>query len=224
MAGVISAGCRALSNLAHSLRRRAEQTGESADFDAAVRAGQEALDGIPVGHDDAAQMGANLAGLLCSRFEHGGDPDDLDRAVEMVQEVPNGTGPATANHLAILGRALTLRHQRLGSEPDLGRAVAALTRAAGTERATPIIRVWTARDAADLVKRRDPVAAALLLEGAVTLVARIASRHLDRHDQEFALRRLAGLATDAAALVLLAGRGGVPDPAPSLLGLLELGR
>ncbi len=221
---------RVLSNLAGSLRRRAEYAGEPADFDAAVHVGREAMGCTPVGYDDARQTRVNLADLLCGRFERCGDLDDLDEAIEIVQDVAegvDGAGSVTAMSLAILGRALMLRHQRLGSEADFGRAVIALTRAAGMATAAPSIRVWAARDAAGLVGRRDPSAAASLLESAVTLVPRIASRHLGRRDQEFALRQVAGLATDAAALALaaaLARRDPVPDPVPQSLGLLELGR
>ncbi|RSO09114.1 hypothetical protein DMH26_01920 [Streptomyces sp. WAC 05379] len=221
---------RVLSNLAGSLSRLAQQTGGLADFDEAVEAGREAVRCTPVGHQDAAQTRANLAGLLCDRFDHGGGPDNLEEAIQIVQDAAEGldaASPIMATTLAILGRALTRRHERNGTEADLGRAVAALTAVAQNPTAAPSVRVRAARDAALLVGNRHPSAAASLLESAVSLVPRIASRHLGRRDQEFALRQVAGLATDAVALALAAASAmgdPFPDPVHRSLGMLEAGR
>lgn len=221
---------RVLSNLAGSLRRRAELTGEPADLDEAVEIAREAVAVTPLGHDDAAATRFNLGDLLRSRYERRGDPGDLDDAIGIVEEVlagVDGDGPATATYLSGLGRALALRHRRVGTEADLGLAVAAYTRAARIESAAPSIRLRAARAAGVLVAPRDPAAAASLLETAVGLVPRIASRHLGRHDQEYALRELAGLGSDAAALVLTAALTTAdvsPDPQHCALRLLELGR
>jgi hypothetical protein len=221
---------RVLSNLAGSLRRHAERTGEPADFDEAIEVGREAVACTPLGHDDAAQTRSNLGDLLRSRYERLGDPDDLDEAIEIVQEVVasmDGEGPATATYLANLGRALTQRHRGLGAETDLERAVDALTRAASIASAPPSVRLQAARGAAVLIARRNPTAAASLLESAVVLVPRIASRHLGRHDQEFTLRESAGLGCDATAMVLtaaLATRDPSSETVIRSLRLMELGR
>jgi tetratricopeptide (TPR) repeat protein len=217
---------RVLSNLAGSLHRRAEHTGTSTDLDAAVDASREAVTATPPGHDDAAVTRSNLTNVLLTRYQHGRDVDDLDEAIDIAMTVvaaAEDEDPVTATYLVNLGRALEARFGRLAAEDDRARAVRCLTRAAASATAAPSVRINAARHAAMLTGRREPDVAAAVLERAVDLVPRVASRHLELRDQGFALRDVAGLARDAAALSVAAQHGSGDAPA-RVLRLLELGR
>jgi hypothetical protein len=67
-----------LSDLSASLMTRFLQAGQQADIDAAITAGQAALDAAPVDHPDRAGMLSNLAGGLLLRYERTGELADLD--------------------------------------------------------------------------------------------------------------------------------------------------
>ena len=73
-----------LSNLGSSLLSRFERAGDAADLDAAIDAGQQAVDLTPPGHPDLAVYLSNLGISLHTRFERAGDTADLDAAIELL--------------------------------------------------------------------------------------------------------------------------------------------
>jgi tetratricopeptide (TPR) repeat protein len=117
-----------LSNLGATLRVRFERAGELADLDAAVQAGQAAVEATPTGHPNRATMLSNLGSALQIRFERVGELADLDAAVQAgraaVDATPTGH-PNQARQLSNLGVALRARYQRVEELADLDAAVQA---------------------------------------------------------------------------------------------------
>ena len=72
-----------LSNLGLALRTRFERTGDRADLDAAIDAGQQAVAASPADHPDRAGYLSNLGNALRTRFERTGDQADLDAAIDL---------------------------------------------------------------------------------------------------------------------------------------------
>ena len=216
---------RILANLATSLRHRAERRKDVTDIDSAVDASRAALTATPEGHPDVASIRSNLAMTLLTRYELGGAIVDLNDAVRAagdgLSEAP-ADSPITALRKANLAHVLLVRHRRLGSPTDREHALTALLTVAYHSNAAPIVRIRTARVAAELIDGSDPSVAANLLELALGLVPVIASRALGRSDQEFMLSSVAGLARDTAAMAM-ATRGTSAGPAAAL-PMLELGR
>ncbi len=84
-------------NLCLLLLRRFKVSGDNQDLDAAVRAGQAAVDGTPAGHPRRADCLYRLARAHAERYEHGPDPDLMarDRARAAFREAAlAGSAPA----------------------------------------------------------------------------------------------------------------------------------
>ncbi|WP_251743371.1 CHAT domain-containing protein [Frankia sp. AiPs1] len=149
---------------------------------------------------------------------------DLDEAVRMADDAlallqaEQPEQPEQARTLLHLGRALQARHAVAGERADLERADVALDRAAAMTIAPTVTRVRAAASRgeaaatlADLApddEHREPHlhAAADSYALAIDLLARLAPRDLDRNDQEVRLAEISGLARDAAAALIRAGR------------------
>ncbi|WP_447035812.1 tetratricopeptide repeat protein [Streptomyces sp. DSM 118878] len=216
-----------LNNLGLALQTRFRRSGAVADLDAAVDAAHQAVNTTPVGHPDRAGRLNNLGLALQTRFRRSGAVADLDAAVDAARQAVEGipTGHSDrARYLSNLGLAVQTRFERLGAVADLDAAVQALVMASEVGSAAPSVRVQTGRAAGGLLASSDPGRAAELLEGAVRLLPEVAPRGLDRPDQQELLGGLAGLAGDAAALVLAGLSVPVEDRAGRALGLLESGR
>ncbi|MCX4529285.1 tetratricopeptide repeat protein [Streptomyces sp. NBC_01551] len=216
-----------LSNLGTVLGARSGMLGAVADLDAAIDAGREAVEAAPVGHHKRAMYLNNLGIALIVRFEQLGAVADLDAAIQAGREAVEATPtdhPDRAMHLNNLGNALAVRFKRSGAVTDLDAAVRALVMATEVGSAAPSVRVSAGRAAGGLLASSDPGRAAGLLEGAVRLLPEVAPRGLDRPDQQELLGGLAGLAGDAAALVLADLSAPVDERAGRALGLLESGR
>jgi hypothetical protein len=167
---------------------------------------------------------------LRARFEHTESQSDLDAAIDSFRVAAAAIRAArpdlVGSCLFNLGIALHRRFEVKGFQTDWNEALSALTQAASLRLAEPSIRIWAARDAATLTAETDPSQAAGLLDLAVRLLPEVAPRQLQRTDQQHALGGFAGLASDAAALVL-AGAGAdasADDRAVRALALLEKGR
>jgi hypothetical protein len=153
-----------------------------------------------------------LGNALGNRSERTGSEADLGAAVATSRAAVEATPvdhPDRAMYLNNLGGVLGHRFERTGSPADLDAAVAAYRDAATVEAAPPLIRVWAARGrghAAAVGERwRDAVAG---FEAAAGLLGRVAPRSLARGDQEHLLDEVSGLASDAAACCVHAGRPG----------------
>ena len=116
----------ALSNLGASLCSRYEYGGDSSDLDAAVRAGQQAIE-LTAGNDHERASGlSNLAASLARRFERDGDQADLDAAIVRGHEALEAA-PADDEDLTMfrsnLAAARRERFQLTGDHEDLDAAV-----------------------------------------------------------------------------------------------------
>ena len=221
-----------LSNLGLALHTRFRQTGTAADLDAAIQAAQAAVETAPANHRDRAMYLSNLGGTLRLRFEISEAAADLDAAIEAAEAAVNAVPadhPGQAGYLFNLGAALRHRFTQTKAEADLDAALSPLMQAARNDSAAPSMRIRAARAAASLIAQSRPAQAADLLESAVLLLPEVTPHQLSRDDQQYAIGGFAGLAADAAALVLA---GISPDATDSeqakgaerALGLLEAGR
>ena len=213
-----------LYNLGIAQRIRFERTGQPGDLDDAIRYLEEAVAAIPADHPDRARYLSGVGGALQRRFDRDGQSSDLNAAIQAVREAVDATpadDPYRARYLYNLGGALQARLADTHED-----AIEAFAQAASSDLATPSLRIMAARLGAQLAAEPAPDQAAALLEAAIWLLPEVAPRELERSDQEHAVGGLAGLAADAAALVLR-DASAYPDGrqrATRALQLLEAGR
>lgn len=153
---------------------------------------------------------SNLMIILRALHARTADPGDLADAVaagrEAVELLPAGHGhlsPVRAN----LGLSLAALGELRG-DTRLAREAEDLFAAAARNTGAPIVmRIWAHREQARLAAARaDHGAAMSAVEAAVALLPRLAGRRLDRADREHALGRVSGLAAQAVAVAVAAGR------------------
>lgn len=208
-----------LSNLGTALLALHRRTGAVADLDEAVTVHRRSLDRAP--EDDPGRAGtlSNLGGALRARYALTAVPQDLDDAVSVQREA---LGLTPENHyervirLHNLAHPLLERHARTRDPRDLGEAVTLFVDMVSSRTAPAAVRIRAAWTAAAMTARWSRRHAARLLDAAVRLLPEVAPRRLDRDDQQHGLGQFAGLAADAAALVL----GG---PGSDLMASLGLG-
>lgn len=197
-----------VANLGLAKFKRFELSGGSADLDEAIVSEEAALDELPPGHPDRSLFLPNLAIMLLARFQRSMVPSDLDKAIHSCRESADLTPPDDARRTTALNNlclALTLRYRRSRAASDRDEIVAVGARLAETTSAPPWIRVRSAWSAAKMVAPVDWDRAADLFEAAVRLLPEATSRRLDRGDQQHELGSYAGLASEAASMVLSAG-------------------
>ena len=128
----IRGGPASLSNLGNSFRTRFEHSRDSADLDAAIDVGRQAVSAAPQGHADRAIYLSNLAASLYGRFDQTGNGADLDSAIDVgrqaVSAAPQGHADRTI-YLSNLGNFLLTR---FSSGMDLEAAIAAGSQAVMT--------------------------------------------------------------------------------------------
>ncbi len=121
---------------ADALRRQAthgpatqnERAGDTADLDAAIEAGQQAVSVTSAGHAALPRRLSNLSLALRARFERAGDSADLDAALTAIRDAVAATPPgppALPAILSNLGGALQTRFERAGDTADLDAAIEA---------------------------------------------------------------------------------------------------
>ncbi|WP_051713725.1 CHAT domain-containing protein [Streptomyces sp. NRRL WC-3626] len=194
-----------LSNHGTALLALHQRTGAVADLDEAVTVYRRSLDRAP--EDDPGRAGtlSNLGGALRARYALTAVPRDLDDAVSVQREALALT---PENHyervtrLHNLAHPLLERHARTRDPRDLGEAVGLFVDMVSLRTAPAAVRIRAAWTAAAMTSRWSRRHAARLLEAAVRLLPEVAPRRLDRDDQQHGLGQFAGLAADAAALVL----------------------
>ena len=198
-----------LSNFGNALHARFGRTGNQADLDEAVDVKRAAVDLTPADHPNRALWLSNLGATMRIRFGRTGNQADLDEAVDAMRAAADLTPadhPNRALWLSNLGTALRIRFERTGDRADLDQAITAGQDAAAVEVASPRVRAAAARGwghAAAVGRRWQEAVAGF--EVAVGLLGRIAPHSLARHDQEYVLEELRGLASDAAACCAHAG-------------------
>ncbi|EIV96077.1 CHAT domain-containing protein, partial [Frankia sp. QA3] len=199
-----------LSNLGAALQARFDATGAPTDLTAAVDVGRQAVAATAPGHPNRAGRLSNLGAALHIRFTQTGSPDDLDAAVEVGRQAVAATAPDHADrtmYLSNLAIALRARFERTGSPADLTAAIDAGRTGAEAPAAAPRLRAIAARGWGAAAGAGERWAeAAKGFEAAVALVGLVTPRSLARPDQEHLLGELNGLAADAAAACVRAGR------------------
>lgn len=213
-----------LSNLGGSQEIRFGRTGDLADLDMAIEHLRAAVETAPA--DDPAYL-SNLGAVLRARFERTWVLADLDTAIEVghqaVQLTP-ADHPDRASYLSNLGGTLQIRFGWSGVQTDREAALSTFRRGAGVDSAAPSTRIRAAWAAASLAAGLHPGDAADLMEDAVRLLPEVAPRYLERGEQQYAIGRFAGLASDAAALVLADTGTPADQRAARALRLLEAAR
>lgn len=210
----------AMSNLARALLARFDHAdGTPADLDEAIGLQRHAMSLLPT---QRAVAGYNLAQSLRSRYEMSHDLADLEESVDLLRTVvrdrprddPDRTKPGTA-----LAEGLYSLHLRTGDRDLLTEALT-VARDITTVTSAPVRERLAAHVTWGQVSGvlEDWDTAWRALRTATSLLPELATSGLTRSDQQYALARLPGIAAEAAAYALQAGR---PEEA---LEVLEHGR
>ncbi len=211
-----------LNHLANALRARFTSTTDVADLDEAVDLLEEAARGVPYGDPALAVILSNLGSARLTRHHATGEPGELEQAVSELGRAVWAVAEGTATHgtyLKSYGDALRALHHRDG-DPGVLRAAEDAYRQAARTRSLPayerVLAAWEWGAAAADDHRWDDALPGYEL--ALGLLPFAASGRLLRGDQERGLSRVRGLAAEAAACAVNAGR-----PEHAVL-LLEQGR
>ncbi|CCH32593.1 hypothetical protein BN6_53300 [Saccharothrix espanaensis DSM 44229] len=163
---------------------------------------------------------ANTAYALLNRYPRTGDVDDLRAAVAHCVLAADAVEDSVASPgepplLLTLGAALLELGKHLSERRALDDARTTYTHVLRSAAATASERVAAARGLGEVeLAAGDPAAAVSAYEDAVAVLPSLAPRRLLRADREFGLGHASGLAADAAAAAVTAGR---PDRAVELL-------
>ncbi|MEQ0559814.1 CHAT domain-containing protein [Amycolatopsis sp. NEAU-NG30] len=212
---------KVLSGLAAAFLVRARESappdlallGEAIELaETAVRTGSPA-------HYQYQDWQGRLAAALATRYQLTGDPQDGARAIGILRTLLDGAeiGADRSHWLVNLGHCLA---ETADEDEESYTAASAAYREVATSETTPAdLRCDAARWWGRLAGRRaDWATAVAAYATAIELLPLAVARGLHRSDQEFKLRRFAGLGPDAAACAIRAG-----DPGRAL-ELLEQGR
>lgn len=210
-----------LTGLGITLRARYQKLGHTDDLNDAVASHREAVSSLGVDRPARRSMLAHLANALETRSRVIGDLDDMRAAVSARRKacgMPPQDHPDRCATLTALGHSLCALAEHNG--PALTHEAAGLFREASSIHAAPpqhrvaAARAWgeTAHELGDIRQAADG------FESAVELLTRVAWHGLDQETRERLLAGLSGLAADAAAAAVLAGRR------ESAIELIEQGR
>jgi CHAT domain-containing protein len=207
-----------LSNLALALQALSERTGEPGPLVEAIQIHRAAVDVTPVGHPQLAQRLSNLAIALPALHERAlaQDPRLLEEAVSVLRtavDLASADHPAQATYLFNLGNALQVLSKHGGEGNLLSEANDCYTQVSENNLVSPVTRISAYRQMARLAES-DGVGALAAIEAAIDLLPQVTPRTLLRPDREYQLGQLSGLAADAAAAALSAGK---PERAVELL-------
>ncbi|KAH7141776.1 CHAT domain-containing protein [Dactylonectria macrodidyma] len=199
-----------LTNLGILFGMRSERNGSLDDLERAIEATTKGLNAIPQDHPNRPVYLSNLGSEFSQRFDRMGSLDDLDRAIDLNTEAVRNAiqgHPDYGSHLRNLGNLLGKRFKRRGSEDDLNGQTAAYTAGWHCISAPPHLRIPLAQAAADnLVSQQRWDEACQLLRGAVSLLPMVNPRSLAYMDMQGLLADFPGLASEAAAVSLSAGK------------------
>ncbi len=212
-----------VSEVARLLCEQFRRAGNLADINEAVRLGRKSVELTHDRHRDRVGCWSRLAGILGERYKHAGidaDTVDIDESIQLLRWAVDATRGDEHNvELMNLGVAYTARYERLGEDGDRTQAIGVLREVACSRTARPSARIGAAHEWGYLeAKVENWQDAATAHELAVELLGQAAPHTLARRDQERAIGRRRGLASDAAACFLNLG------DAKRAVELLEQGR
>ncbi len=215
-------GAHRLNHLANALRARYATGADPADLDEAVGLLEEAARHTPYGDPALALVLANLGSARLTKYHATGAPGQLEQALSELGRAVWAVTERTSAHgtyLQTYGDALRVMFLRDGDPGVLRAAEDAYRQAAGTTALPAYERVSAAWEWGAAAADGHRWAEALPAYGlALELLPFAASGRLLRSDQERGLSRVRGLAAEAAACAVNAGR-----PEHAVL-LLEQGR
>jgi len=197
-------------NLGIALRSRFERTGLEDDLDEAVHAGREAIKASSADHPDHAMYLSNLANTLHTRYKLTEQEDDLHAVVSFLQQAVDtapSDHPVRAAVLLNLGNALQDRYERFRRRDDLIAVLKCYRESAETATAPFGVRLAAAQSWGRRAFETGHLETAV--DGfavAVGLLPQVAWHGLDRATREDQLSRWSGLAADAAACAVAAGK------------------
>ncbi|KAM5342911.1 hypothetical protein ACJ41O_013877 [Fusarium nematophilum] len=195
----------------------------TADLDEAIRVTRKAVKATPDNHPVRAGLLNNLGCLLGNRFSRTGAMADLDEAIRIAREAVDATPhdhPDRAGQLINLGRRLGDRFSCSEAMADLEEAKQCFNIALNEEKAPINTRITAGRrflSSSGILQ--DQHKAFVVAETTIHLVPLSAPQSLQNTDKQHLLSQAVGLASDAAAIALHAGKGPVPA-----IELLETGR
>jgi tetratricopeptide (TPR) repeat protein len=194
----------------NALLARFEMAGDLADLSASIEAYRRALASMPDDHPDRAGQLANLGNAVHLRFEAGGRPEDLAWAIDQLRTAVRGSDPGqpdTAKRQLGLGQALVSRLAQADPAADLDEAITHLRAGAENTAAHSWVRISAASTWGRAAARaREWDLAVAGYAAAVALLPLAAWHGLSRADREQQLVSWPGVARDAAACALQAGR------------------
>jgi tetratricopeptide (TPR) repeat protein len=211
-----------LNNLATALSDRFSELGELVDLDDAIQIGQRTLD-IKPNHPSRSLWMNNLGVRLQKKYLKTNQLADLEKSIELGRnsiDFPWENYPDRAIWLNNFANRLYSRYLRTGNMEDLELAISHHHFVLSQSN----LPITTRLEAGDALVRScasisDWRRAYEALTVTMDLVPRLTIRSLENSDKQYLIREIVGLASDAAAVALNAGKGAIVA-----LEFLELGR
>lgn len=199
-----------LNNLGTQLGRRSRVNGPKSDLDKAIQNLGEGVGLLPDDHAFRPYLMNSLAASLLERYQSAEtrEMNDIDRAMDVLTSAASSVD--VGHHfrgIILLNLGESHRTRYLGakepSSDDRDRAINYFIASLYCTESTPSIRIQAARHAAMLLASfpRWKESAAIFRQ-AVGLFPLLSPRSLDRSDQQHMLRKIAGIASTAAAVAL----------------------
>ena len=214
-----------LSNLGNALHSRFLQVGLLVDLHAAIKAKKKAVDATADDHPHRGTYLNNLGNALHALSLHTLSIDDINAAVEANESAVACTPkdhPDRGMFLFNLGIVFEEREKFTGTIKDRDSAIVTHTEAAYSSSTPPSFRISSARRAAAMMVGYEPRQireASQILRMAVELLPNTSRSGLNWLDQQYALSKFSGLASEAAAFALESNL-----PPADVVRLLDSGR
>ncbi|KAF8454696.1 hypothetical protein BDZ91DRAFT_767912 [Kalaharituber pfeilii] len=213
-----------LADLGGNFSSMYERSGAIEHLEKAISYHEQALS-YPISNLDRLRFLYGLGNLLVDRFNAAKNLKDLEEAISateeasrLLEEIPHH--PLQANVNLSMALKLQKRYYVTRDAEDLERAERLFTDTTGLLYSTPYVRLDAAVKLGLLYMREKRWKdASHALEDAINLIPLLSWRSLVQKDQQHALAQYGGLAPEAAAVALQAGR-----PAAEALRQMELSR
>lgn len=212
-----------LSNLGAKLGDRYSRTGAITDLEESIQIARNTVDATPQDHPDRVTLLHNLGNRLGDRYLRTGAMEDLEEAIQITRDTVDATPedhPDRASQLHYLGAKLGDRYSRTGAMADLEEAKTLFLIALNLNVSPVRHRLQAGRrlllSSTILQDIQEAYEAA---QTAIRLIPLLTPRSLQNTDKQHLLSQAAGLASDAAAIALAAGKGST-----AAIEMLETGR
>ncbi|KAI0166690.1 CHAT domain-containing protein [Hypoxylon sp. FL1284] len=189
----------------------------------AIQAGWNAIKTTPENHSDMAQRWSNLGIRIRHQYLRDGYVRDLDEAIETTRDGVKLTPedhPHRAERLINLSTLLMDKYARYHQPSDLEQAKELLGVALTHDRSPVIKRLTAGRQLLSTFNvRQESDKAYKIAKQTTELILSLFSSSLRNKDRQYLLSQIVGLASESAAIALIAGK----DCAEAIY-LLEIGR